>query len=167
MEPIIPPEAPKTKRSLLGRFGKLFGKKDAMKSPVSAPTATHKAKAAHAEKEEVKQKPKVESKSLMESFTENTNLLDAAPVSFEEGKHFVTFRRDRVIVDGKDHLITKRGDDADITSLVRNGRILSMTVSAHGKISTITMDETELETLLHDLLRRGTHESNGLTISRF
>lgn len=161
------------KRPLLLRIrGWLGTKKETKKKTATEPrkTVTHSSQMEMETQDvetHVETKAPVIEANLLNAFPQGKNLVDAEPFNFDGGKHFVNFRRDRIIVDGKDHMITKRGDDADVTSVVRDGTIVTMTVNAHGKTSAIAFNEDELSTMLHDLAKRGVHESNGLNISRF
>lgn len=149
------------------------------KSPVAAPKAVRKKRAATAKtkkepvvKEEKKSLPKnASTKDLLDVLPAETNLIGRAPVEImlSGKKHVLAFRNEHIILDGHNYHINKGSVTLDIEDAKRIGSHLDLIIGAFGKTETLVFDAEDMEEIISTLLIHGTYknEDKDLVITRF
>lgn len=148
------------------------------KSPVAAPKATRKTRAAqpkeHKEPATKEKKPlfKPHAKSdLLAIFPIEANLIGRAPVevTLDGEKHVLAFRNEHIILDGHNYHVIKSSVALDIEDVKRIGTHLDVVIGAFGKTETLTFEADDVEHMLATLLTHGTYknEKEDLVITRF
>ncbi|HVW66282.1 MAG TPA: hypothetical protein VHA78_00960 [Candidatus Peribacteraceae bacterium] len=153
------------------------------KSPVAAPKAVRKKRAAAPkakkqtakkevmQKEEKKPLPKQTSADLLAVLPVETNLIGRAPVEImiDGKKHVLAFRNEHIILDGNNYHISKGSVTLDIDDAKRIGTHLDLVVGAFGRTETLVFEAEDIEEMFSVLLTHGTYknEDKDLVITRF
>lgn len=92
------------------------------------------------------------------AFPEGKTLIDGTPrtVGLNGRTHSVVFTHRRMVLDGKNYVVSRDGTDWDITKAERANGTFTLEAGAFGRKSSFSADDAKLKEMLRTLLSTGT-----------
>ncbi len=147
------PQASKEGKPLMGRLLRFFRTEEKPEPTVETPAQKKKPMRTVLEK----MTKSIEPFSL--ELPEGRTLIDGTPrtVSLNGRNHTIVFTHRRIVLDGKNYIVTCDGTPWDITKAERAAGIFFLEAGAFGKKSTLEADDAKLKDILRTLLSTGTY----------